>query len=271
VGYQENMSDRAFAPLIGVTACLRESEDGMGTHSVGGKYLNAVVQACAAVPVLIPAVGPAADPDLLVERLDGLLLTGSPSNVGPHHYGGPAARPDNIADPDRDATTLPLIRKAIAAGLPVFAICRGFQELNVALGGTLHQHVHEVAGRLDHRSQKDRPQPMRYDPRHDILLTPGGLLQEILGGIATTGVNTLHGQGIDRPADRLRIEALAPDGTPEAASVPDAPGFVLGVQWHPEWRVMDNPDSVKMFRAFGDACRARAQTRVQHVRYRRVA
>ena len=265
------MSDSIVAPLIGVSACLRSSEDGTGIHGVNGKYVHALTDACDAVPVLIPAIGAAVDPDLLVERLDGLLLTGSPSNVAPSHYGGPPAREDNLADADRDATTLPLIRKAIEVGLPVLAICRGFQELNVALGGTLHQHVHEVPGRLDHRSQKDRPASMRYDPRHDITLTEGGLLQAILGGIDTTRVNTLHGQGIDRPADRLRIEAVAPDGTPEAATVVDACGFVLGVQWHPEWRVMDNPDSVRIFRAFGDACRARAQTKVQHGRYRRVA
>ena len=265
------MSDEAVVPLIGVSACLRESEDGIGVHGVSGKYLNAVIEACQAIPLMIPAVGAAADPDVLVERLDGLLFTGSPSNVAPEHYGGPAARPDNLADPQRDATTLPLIRKAIEAGLPVLAICRGFQELNVALGGTLHQHVHEVPGRCDHRSQKDRPPSMRYEPRHEIAMAAGGRLQEILGGISTTRVNTLHGQGVDRPAQRLRIEALAPDGTPEAATVDDSPGFVLGVQWHPEWRVMDNPDSVKIFRAFGDACRVVARTRVQHVRYRRVA
>lgn len=265
------MSDQALVPLIGVTACLRPSEDGTGMHGVGGKYLDAVIRACQGLPLVIPAIGAAADPDLLVERLDGLLLTGSPSNVGPGHYGGPAARPDNLADAERDATTLPLIRKAIETGLPILAICRGLQELNVAMGGTLHQHVHEVPGRFDHRSQKDRPPPLRYEPRHEIALAQGGLLWEILGGAATIRVNSLHGQGIDRPAERLRIEALAQDGTPEAASVADAPGFVLGVQWHPEWRVMENPDSVKIFRAFGDACRIRAQTKVQHVRYRRVA
>ncbi|WP_159714388.1 gamma-glutamyl-gamma-aminobutyrate hydrolase family protein [Geminicoccus flavidas] len=265
------MNDRVLLPLIGVTACLRESEDGLGSHQVGAKYLNVVVQACRGTPLVIPALGHAADADLLVERLDGLLLTGSPSNVDPQHYGGPPPREGNIADAARDATTLPLIRRAIETGLPIFAICRGFQELNVALGGTLHQHLHEVAGRFDHRSQKDRPPAMRYEPRHEIRLAPGGLLQRILGGVESTRVNTLHGQGLDRVAARLRIEAVAPDGTPEAASVPDAPGFVLGVQWHPEWRAMENPDSVRMFQAFGDACRARAQTRVQHGRYRRVA
>ncbi|HEX2525029.1 MAG TPA: gamma-glutamyl-gamma-aminobutyrate hydrolase family protein [Geminicoccus sp.] len=265
------MSDRASVPLIGVTACLRPSEDGTGLHQVVGKYVDAVVQATGGVPVLIPTIGPAADPDLLVERLDGLLLTGSPSNVWPENYGGCAPRPDNLADRERDATTLPLIRKAVAQGLPLFAICRGIQELNVALGGSLHQHVHEVPGRTDHRSQKDRPQPMRYGPRHPVALTPGGMLQQILGGAQEIQVNSLHGQCIDRLAEGLRIEAVAPDGTPEAVSLPGAPGFVLGVQWHPEWRVMENPDSVRMFGAFADACRARAQNKVEHVRYRRVA
>ena len=258
-------------PLIGVTACLRSSEDGTGLHLVVGKYVDAVIQGTGGMPVLIPAIGSNIDADLLVERLDGLMLTGSPSNVGPEIYGGVPARPDNIADAARDSTTLPLIRKAVAAGLPLLAICRGIQELNVAFGGTLHQHVHELPGRSDHRSQKDRPQPMRYGPRHPVALTPGGMLQEILEGAGEIQVNSLHGQGIDRLADGLKIEAVAPDGTPEAVSMIDAPGFVLGVQWHPEWRVLENPDSVKMFRAFADACRIRAQTKVQHVRYRRVA
>jgi putative glutamine amidotransferase len=171
----------------------------------------------------------------------------------------------------RDATTLPLIRRAVEIGVPLFAICRGIQELNVALGGSLHQHVHELPGRRDHRSDKTRPWYERYGPAHTIRLVPGGRLQAILGGAATLEVNSLHGQGIDRPAERLVVEAWAEDGTIEAVTVRDAPGFVIGVQWHPEWRVAENPWSLRLFAAFADAARTRAAARLRHESVSRVA
>jgi putative glutamine amidotransferase len=160
-------------------------------------------------------------------------------------------------------TTLPLIRRALELGVPLLAICRGIQELNVALGGSLHQHVHEVAGRSDHRSDKSVPLAERYGPAHPITLTPRGILQGLLDGAATVEVNSLHGQAIDRLAPGLAVEALVPDGTIEAVRVVGVRGFALGVQWHPEWRVLDNPISRRLFAAFGAACRARARSRSQ--------
>jgi putative glutamine amidotransferase len=252
-------------PVVGIPACL-VVPDRFGFHQVGDKYVTSVIDGAGCVPLLIPALGERLDPDDLLAGLDGLLITGSPSNVAPQHYGGPPARLGSLGDPARDSTTLPLIRRAIARAVPLFAICRGLQELNVALGGSLHQEVHELPGRLDHRSDKTVPADQRYAPVHPVSLTPGGALQALLAGAAGITVNSLHGQAIDRLAPGLAIEATASDGTIEAISVVDAPGFVLAVQWHPEWRVLENPVSRRLFAAFGAACRARAAARVQHER-----
>ena len=167
-------SDRP--PLIGIPACFVQG-DGVGHHQVAAKYVDGVVDGAGGLPLLIPALGPRLDADAVLAELDGLMITGSPSNVEPRHYGGPAPRPDCPLDPARDATTLPLIRRALDLAVPLFAICRGLQELNVALGGTLHQNVHELPGRADHRSDKTVPLQERYGPAHPVQLVPGGMVQ----------------------------------------------------------------------------------------------
>jgi putative glutamine amidotransferase len=161
--------------------------------------------------------------------------------------------PDTLHDPARDATTLPLIREAIRRDLPILAICRGMQELNVALGGTLHQRLSEVPGRLNHRPHRDSPEGP-YGPAHGVVLTPGGLLTGLAGSEEQV-VNSLHSQGIDRPAPDLWVEAVAPDGQIEAVSLPGA-RFVVGVQWHPEYKHWENPLSEALFAAFSRACGA---------------
>ena len=254
------MTTNAPVPLVGVTCCLIAGVDS-SSHRVQDKYVDSVVLGAGAVPVLIPAIGKALDIDSLLDRLDGILVTGSPSNVDPNHYGGPVPREGNEADAARDATTLPLIRRALERGVPLLAICRGIQELNVAMGGSLHQHVHELPGRRDHRSDKTKDYAGRYAPVHPIALTAGGRLQQVMDGAATIPVNSLHAQGIDRLAPPLVVEALAEDGTIEAVSAPSCPGFALGVQWHPEYRVQDNPWSMKLFGAFAEAARRRAAAR----------
>jgi putative glutamine amidotransferase len=261
---------------VGVSACLKENGRGGWTHSVGDKYVQAVIRAVGALPVLIPAMGPELGDnattealDRLLDTLDGVLLTGSPSNVEPHHY-GEESRPGTAHDPARDATTLPLIRHTIDHGVPLIAICRGAQEVNVALGGTLHQHVHEVNGRRDHRSPKSPVTDVNYAPAHDIDVVEGGLLHRLLGERRVL-VNSLHGQGVDRLAPRARLEATADDGQVEAFSIPDAPAFALALQWHPEHRVLENPVSMKLFGAFADACRARAAARVRSTALRAAA
>ncbi len=248
-------------PLVAVPACMKEV-GGLPFHAVGDKYVRAVAEAAGAVPLMIPNLGEFFDPATLLAGLDGLLLTGSVSNVHPRHYGlppSPAAEPHDEA---RDAVTLPLIRAAIDQGVPLLCICRGFQELNVVLGGTLHARVHEVPGRLDHRSPNTGHHDTDYAARHALRLVPGGQLARILGKDEIQ-VNSLHWQGIDRLAEGLAVEGEAPDGTIEAVSVRGARAFALGVQWHPEYKIMSNPDSVLLFRAFGEAVSKRRATRAR--------
>ncbi len=257
-------------PLIGIPACIK-TVDNLPFHAAGHKYINAVANGADAQPVIVPALGAHYDIPLLIERFDGFVITGSPSNVEPHRYDGPDSRDGTLHDPDRDETTLPLIRHAIAAGVPVLAICRGIQELNVAFGGTLHQSLRELPGRLDHRAPEGQPQDVMYGPAHRVHLAPGGQVAE-LAGAAEIEVNSLHSQGIDRVADRLVVEATAPDGTIEAVRVADASAFALGIQWHPEYKFEDNAFGRALFRAFGEACGASiARRRNARVRVERVA
>jgi putative glutamine amidotransferase len=236
--------------IVGIPACTVEVR-GHHQHATPARYGAAVIGGSGAMPILLPPVGEG----LLhmLDRIDGLLLSGSPSNVAPACYGVEQDETPEWHDPHRDATTLPLIRTALARGLPVLAICRGIQELNVALGGTLHQRVHTVPGRMDHRAGEGT-MDQRYAAKHDIALT--GQMARILGRTATK-VNSLHGQAIDRLAPGLVVEATAPDGTIEAVRVTNAPGWAFGVQWHPEWRFAESADSMALFHAFGEACRAR--------------
>lgn len=248
-------------PVVGVPACVKQV-DGLPFHAVGEKYLTAVVNGAEAMPMVLPAFGSAYEFGALFERLDGLLFTGSPSNVAAHHYDGPPDRPESPQDPQRDETTLPMIRAAIEAGLPILCICRGLQELNVALGGTLHQQVHLLPGRLDHRSPQNVPYDAKYVARHKVLLEPAGLLAKLLGRTEIE-VNSLHWQAIDELGPGLLAEAHAPDGVIEAVRVARARSFALGVQWHPEYRVAENPISLAIFKAFGQACRTRAASRAR--------
>jgi putative glutamine amidotransferase len=243
-------------PLIGIPAD-RRMVGAHPFHMVGEKYARAVLDAAGAAPLLIPSLADELGFEELLERLDGLLFTGSPSNVEPHRYEGPPSAPGTLHDPARDATTLPLIRKAVAAGVPVFGICRGFQEVNVAFGGTLHQKLHEVPGHLDHRDDGTQPLEVQYGPAHDVTLEPDGVLRA-LAASDRVRVNSLHSQGIDRLGAELVVEARAPDGVIEAFRVRNAQRFALAVQWHPEWKVMSNPFSRALFAAFGEASRERA-------------
>jgi putative glutamine amidotransferase len=242
--------------VVGIPACATVVNERQ-VHLTPARYAEALIGGANAVPIMIPPMG---ETQLtLLDRIDGLLVPGSPSNVHPSHYGVAESLTPDRHDPARDATTLPLIRAAIVRGLPVLAICRGIQELNVALGGTLLQNVHDLPGRRDHRGGKG-PLDVVYGPKHTVTVT--GALARIVGS-DTILVNSVHSQAIDRPGDGLVVEAYAEDGTIEAVSAihspSGAPGFVLGLQWHPEWRWSEHPASVAIFRAFGEACRAHQQ------------
>jgi putative glutamine amidotransferase len=229
-------------------------------HVVGDKYIRAVRESTGAIPLLIPSLGTPIQPEELLATLDGLLFTGSPSNVAPRRYNGTAPREGVLQDENRDATTLPLLKAAIAAGTPTLFLCRGFQELNVAMGGSLHQHVHELEGRLDHREDLSTPLDEQYGPAHEVQVVEGGLLASIVRE-RRFQVNSLHSQGIDRLAPSLHADALAPDETIEAVSVPEAKGFALGLQWHPEWRWSENPVSQEIFGAYAEAVQQYARRR----------
>lgn len=245
-------------PIIGIPADRRL----LGSHwfhCVGEKYINAVVQAADAVPVLVPAMGERYLREWLA-AFDGILFTGSPSNVEPHRYLGPKSIPGTLHDPERDATTLPMITGALDAGLPILGVCRGFQEINVALGGSLSQKLQDVPGNLDHREDTTATLDEQYGPAHEIEFTEGGMLEKIAGA-KRMKVNSLHSQGVDKLAPRLVVEAKAEDGVIEAFRIDGAKTFALAVQWHPEWKVMENPFSRALFAAFGQAGREHASRR----------
>jgi putative glutamine amidotransferase len=254
------MSTKMKRPLIGVVADVRPVDE-QPFHMAQEKYLTAIRAAAGGFPVIIPSFG--LDDDLadFIERLDGLLLTGAVSNVEPRRYGAPLEPPRGPYDPDRDSTTLPLIELALATELPLLAICRGLQELNVALGGTLSPRIHELPGRIDHRAPYKLPLAEQYAPTHEVELAPGGLLADLIPGTSAVMVNSLHWQGIETLAPGLAVEATAPDGTIEGIRVADAEGFTLGVQWHPEWDVTASPFSMALFRRFGEAARMRRALR----------
>ena len=253
--------NRAAKPVVLVPACNRM----MGQHPfhvAGKKYIDAV-RLAGCQPLVVPAAE-ANEIDALLDLADGVFLTGSASNVHPSHFGEDVHDATLPLDTTRDDWTLPLVPRALERGIPLFAICRGFQEANVALGGSLHQAVQEVAGQLDHRGAKDGPAEVQYGLAHDVTVLPGGALARVLGE-GRIEVNSVHGQGVNLLANGLRVEAVAPDGLVEAFSVDAAPAFNLCVQWHPEWQAESNPVSMSLFRAFGVACAAfRDRHRVPH-------
>jgi putative glutamine amidotransferase len=241
-------------PVVGLI-CDRRRVDDADAHLVLEQYISAVRDGANAFPVLLPVLDTPLDHNDILAAVDGLLFTGSPSNVNPALYGGAPAREPKWEDLHRDNLALPLLKSAIAVRKPVFCICRGFQELNVAFGGTLFQHVHEVPGRIDHREDEGAPLDVQWGPAHDVSVVPGGVLEEILGR-KTFRVNSLHSQGIDRLALALREEARALDGQIEAVSLVSPQGFLLGVQWHPEWRWSENEVSRMLWQSFATALRS---------------
>ncbi len=229
-------------------------------HSAGEKYLSALVSGADVIPFILPSLSPTLALREILESIDGLFLTGAYSNIEPHHYSTEASYEGNLHDQHRDENSLPIIALAIDMQIPVFAVCRGFQEANVALGGSLHQKVHEVSGLNDHRENTDDDLDQQYTDSHPISLVSDGLLAR-LAGKSEVMVNSLHGQGIKDLADNLKIEATAPDGLIEAVSLKSSHPFFLAVQWHPEWKLGENPFYLSLFQAFGRACLARNSQR----------
>lgn len=246
-------------PLVAVSTDVRHF-DNYAWHAVPQQYLEAAIAGAGVFPVLVPSFGDRLDLEMLLDRVDGVMITGSKSNVHPSLYGEEATEANGPYDPARDATTLPLIRRAIERGVPLLAICRGIQELNVALGGSLAAEIQDRPGALDHRAPVSDNQDERFAIRQPVRIEPGSCLAGVLGA-GEVMVNSVHRQAVDRLGGRLQIEATAADGTVEAISVRDARAFAVGVQWHPEYWVGSDDVSARLFRAFGDAVRDHAIAR----------
>lgn len=245
-------------PIVVIVADIREF-DGETWHCVPDQYMTAMCKVADVLPLLLPALGADIDVDALLDRVDGVMLSGSKANVHPSHFGVEPEAKYEPFDESRDATSLPLARKAIDRGLPFFAICRGVQEMNVALGGSLRANVHEDEGMLDHRAPNTEVRDDQFAMAHTVAARAGGCIEKVIGTQAR--VNSLHGQAIDRVAPRLQVEATADDGTVEAVSVIDAKGYAVGVQWHPEYWAENDETSRKLFEAFGGAVHDYARTK----------
>lgn len=239
-------------PVVGIIGNRNLINDRYLTHEGGQMNSCAVSNVAGCLPLIVPADPGFVSVEELLETCDGFLLTGGRPNVHPSEYGEAETEKHGTFDRARDAITLPLIRACVERGQPFMGICRGFQEVNVAMGGTLHPEIREIPGRMNHRMPPDGTQEEVFALRHKVSLRSGGVFATLFGTDEVM-TNTLHGQGVQVPGPRIEIEGTAPDGTPEALYVRDAPGFTLSVQWHPEWNAAADPVSLPLFSAFGQA------------------
>ncbi len=242
-------------PIVGIIGNHMLINDQYPAHAGGMMNSEAVAEVAECLPMLIPA-----DPRLvaiqeLLEVCSGFLFTGGRPNVHPEEYGEEATEAHGMFDRARDAVALPLIRACVARGQPFLGVCRGFQEVNVAMGGTLYPEIRDLPGRMNHRMPPDGTLDEKFALRHVVSFADGGPFHRLMGAREVM-TNTLHGQGIKRPGARVIVDGRAPDGTEEAIFIADAPGFTLSVQWHPEYRAGEDPVSRPLFEAFGAAVRA---------------
>jgi putative glutamine amidotransferase len=247
-------------PVIGIISNPHLINDQYQTHAGGKINSEAVAGVSDCIPMLIPADPRYMSVQELMEVCDGFLLTGGRPNVHPAEYGEDPTDAHGEFDRARDAITLPLVRACVESGQPFLGICRGFQEVNVAMGGTLYPEIRDLPGRMNHRMPPEGTLEEKFELRHAVTLTPGGVFHKLFGAPEVM-TNTLHGQGIKTAGSRVVLDGHAPDGTPEAIYIEGAPGFTLSVQWHPEWDAANDPVSRPLFQAFGDAVRGWALSR----------
>ena len=242
-------------PVVGIIANRFMINDEYPAQATGTMNVEAIAQVAGAVPMIIPALPDCVDIDEIMGVCDGFLLTGGRPNVHPEEYGHEPTEAHGTFDRGRDRVVLPLIRACVEAGQPVLGVCRGFQEFNVAMGGTLHPEIRDLPGRMNHRMPPEGTLEEKFAYRHLVHFSPGSPLTRIFGASEVL-VNSLHGQGIEEPGPRVIIEGYAPDGTAEAITIEDAPGFAMAVQWHPEYNAALDAASKGLFETFGDALKA---------------
>ncbi|HEU0157787.1 MAG TPA: gamma-glutamyl-gamma-aminobutyrate hydrolase family protein [Hyphomicrobiaceae bacterium] len=253
-------------PVVGVIGNAHRVENRFNIHGVGERNLRAVAEVAGALPLMFAGTPHVTDVGALLQAVDGILLTGARANVHPSRFRKEAHPAHEPYDEDRDALALALVEACVDKGIPIFGVCRGFQEMNVAYGGSLHPEIRDLPGRMNHRMPRLETGEIHPDPavifadRHDVSLIPGGTFAQILG-CECIRVNSLHGQGILEPGGRIVVEGVAEDGTIEAIRVAEAPGFALGVQWHAEHNAQGNTVNRALFQAFGEALLARQSRR----------
>ncbi|AXI46040.1 gamma-glutamyl-gamma-aminobutyrate hydrolase [Sulfitobacter sp. SK012] len=242
-------------PVIGIIGNHFLLHDQYGVHMAGTMNSEAVHQVSDCVPLIVPSDPVLSNINELMDVCDGFLLTGGRPNVHPEEYGEEETPAHGAFDRARDALTLPLVRACVARGQPVLGVCRGFQEVNVAMGGSLYPEIRELPGRMNHRMPPDGTLEEKFELRHTVRFSESGVFHRLMGA-QEVRTNTLHGQGIKDAGPRIVVDGYAPDGTPEATYIDGAPGFTLAVQWHPEWDAGNDPVSRPLFEAFGDAARS---------------
>ena len=247
-------------PVVGIIGNSYLLNDQYPVHAGGQMNSDAIAEVSQCIPMIIPSDPRHVSVSELMEICDGFLLTGGRPNVHPEEYGEAATAAHGDFDRARDAIALELVRACVDRGQPFFGVCRGFQEVNVAMGGTLYPEIRELPGRMNHRMPPEGTMEEKFELRHDVTFTEGGVFHGVMGA-QKVRTNTLHGQGIKQPGSRIVIDGHADDGTPEAIYVDGAPGFTLSVQWHPEWNAAQDPVSRTLFTAFGDAVRDWAEGR----------
>ena len=242
-------------PVVGIITNLFMINDQYPAQITGNMYIEAIAAVAAAVPMIIPSLPDCIDIDEIMGLCDGFLFTGGRPNVHPEEYGHAPTESHGAFDRGRDRVVLPLIRACVENGQPVLGVCRGFQEFNVAMGGTLHPEIRDIPGRINHRMPPKGTLEDKYANRHLVQLSPDSPFARMIGADEVM-VNSLHGQGIEEPGPRIIVDGYAPDGTAEAISIENAPGFAMAVQWHPEYNAANDPVSKPLFEAFGEALMA---------------
>ena len=248
-------------PVVGITGNSYLIDDSYPVQSCGLHNIQAMVEVSDAAPLIVPSMQGASCIDELCVMFDGFVFTGARPNVHPEEFGEEPTEAHGEFDRERDRLTLPLIRACVDKGIPILGICRGFQEFNVAFGGSLYPEIRDLPGRMNHRMPPDGTIEEKFAHRHNVTLKKGGVFED-LWGRDTVLTNSLHGQGLKDVGERITVEGYAPDGTPEAIRVADAKGFALAVQWHPEYKAGDDAVSKRLFEAFGDAMRAYSAVRI---------